>query len=723
MKEYNILSFQFLKNKTREQGITVISLIISIVIITIISAITINSFVKNEKTIDYTLDTAEEYAVTNYKEQVSELLETIIKKNEITGDETNLQQIASEMNNETWIKYAVAGQDIIITTENGYVFEVYYSEEYGQRFVEYLGREDSGTIPNITATYDKQTQNITITSNDAKTIELLYNGEIVKTSNGTSLSYIAQKTGWYAARAISNSGNTRYAWVRAAVDDLSVNLEVTSVGILDNGWYGQDNVPVQVKISTNGSKIYYKLGIEGEYTEVLENITTVSINTNGKTMIYAYTVDANGNESDVSSLKVRFDNTKPILGEIVLTGDVRDSGIYKSDVIISLDNATDTGSGIDGYSWWIVDENASNETYVKGIDKTITVSSEGTKKIGLQLKDKAGNLSDIQTVTVTKEKFSVGDYVSYTPTTGKYDLITNSDTYAGTIANTSDFTTETFNWRIWSIEGDTLTLIADDVTKTGGTSNNGTLSLYGAVGYNNGVKIMNDICKNCYSNSSLGATGRSLSIKDIENVLDTTVWKPENSGAIPYNETKTYYTYGEEYTYTENKSYPYIWQFEEYAKIVNTDETIENAKDEGINRSTQPENKYYPSNSYSMQTADISLNVIKTVWDREFRSNNFINGLYYNLIFILNDGETYLPRCWLASRGVELVKENYSGARFNFQRTGNNVITIWAMCSSAGDVSEQSYSIRPMVAIDLSVANLGQIGLGTAASPYSLEAR
>lgn len=705
-----------MKNRLKsEHGITVIALIISIIIIVTLSAAALRGITGQEGVVERTIESSEKYLETLNKENIIEALETIVRKYNIAGDDINLSTIATQMNNEDWIKSAVVGNDLIVTTDNGYVFDVYYSEEYGQRFIEYLGREDENAIPSIEAVYNKQTQTITVSSSEAQNIELSYGGEVVRTTNGTSLSYIANKTGWYVAKAISSNGKVRYAWIRTAVENLSAKLEITSVGMLDNGWYGKDSVPVQVKISTNGSKIYYKLGTEGEYTEVVENNTTVSINTLGKTTVYAYAEDGSGNESEVSSLKVRYDNTKPTIGEIVLTGDVRDSGIYKSDVIISLDNATDTGSGLDGYYWWIVDENASNETFVKGIDKTITVSSEGTKKIGLQLKDKAGNLSDIQTVTVTKEKFSVGDYVSYTPTTGTYDLITNSSTYAGTADNTNDFTTETFNWRIWSTDGDTLTLIADGVTSTGGTSNNGTLSLYGAVGYNNGVKILNDICENCYSNASLGAKGRSISIEDIENVLDRGVWKPEDYGMIPLGKEEYYYTYGNSIRKTGvNRNYPYIYQFEEYSTIMNDGSLIKFEKGEGLNRSKQEE--YYNGTQYTYLTADTYLEPVLTAWEKELSNDNFTNSIYYNE---LQCGSNW---AWIASRSVWFA-QSYSPAYFGLQSFYNGSITKTNQYNTYKDSVKGKYCVCPMVEIDLSVANLGQVGLGTLASPYSLEAR
>jgi len=707
-----------------ENGITVITLIVSIVIILILLAVAVRGITSNDGIIEKTLDVTQDYAIENNKVQVSQLLDIIVKRYKVLGQDIKLSAIATQMSNEDWVKSAVAGNDIIVTTDNGYVFEVYYSEEYGQRFVEYLGREDDGTIPSIDVSYDKQTQNITVNSSETQKIELSLNGETLKTANGTSLSYTTEKTGWYVARAISSNGKARYAWLRTSIDDLNVKLEVTSVGILDNGWYGKDNVPVQVKISTNGSKIYYKLGTEEEFTEVLENTKNLTIDTLGKTTVYAYAVDGSENESDVSRLKIRYDNTRPVVGEVVLTGDVRESGIYKSDVVISLANATDTGSGIDGYYWWQINGSTSQENFVKGIDKTITIHSQGTKEIGIRLKDKAGNLSEIETVTVTKEKFSVGDYVDYKPTQGKYDLITNSDTYAGTADNTNDFTTENFNWRVWSNDGNILTLIADDVTKTGGytdTENNksGLLALSGAVGYNNGVKILNDICENCYSNASLGAKGRSINMDDIENVLDRSVWKPEDYYTL-YDSVK-YYAYTDSRKFETHINYPYIYQFEEYSNI----DGVEIGKGQGTKKSNQPENKYYQSTTYNTNTANSYIQPTNTYWLKtvsEWSKKSFTNDEYYNIIF-KNDRLLNFENYYLSSRNIGLYYSTYSVFSITTMVNGEIRNNGELFYSYGGTSTTKKYAIRPMVEIDLSIANLGQVGLGTADSPYSLEAR
>lgn len=307
--------------------------------------------------------------------------------------------------------------------------------------------------------------------------------------------------------------------------------------------------------------------------------------------------------------------------------------------------------------------------------------------------------------TFTNEQIQsmIGGYVNYTTKSGIYDLITNSDEYAGTADNTSDFTTETFNWRIWSIDGTKLTLIADDVTKTGGTSNNGTLSLYGAVGYNNGVKILNDICKNCYSNSEYGAIGRSINIEDIENVLDRTVWKPEDYGIQASSEFPKYYAYGQRSEYTRDKKYPYIWQFEEFTKIVNENRIISNERASGLTRSTQ--NEYYYGENYSSLTADISINPIQTFWYNVMNANNFNNQNHYYLIYS-GTSSTY----FLSSRYTHLPENTELVCGFGLQRINNEgnskIVRGGVLYSTRGGSSKQSSTIRPMVEINLTQVSL-----------------
>ena len=104
----------------------------------------------------------------------------------------------------------------------------------------------------------------------------------------------------------------------------------------------------------------------------------------------------------------------------------------------------------------------------------------------------------------------VGKYVDYTPVSGTFDDHVG-DTYSGSSENVALSTDTSLKWQILFADSNTLTLISEKPVHNG-------FYLGNYNGYNNGVLLLNNACKAMYSNSSLGATGRSLKIEDIESV-------------------------------------------------------------------------------------------------------------------------------------------------------------------------------------------------------------
>ena len=116
------------------------------------------------------------------------------------------------------------------------------------------------------------------------------------------------------------------------------------------------------------------------------------------------------------------------------------------------------------------------------------------------LADELGTLLDKDKEVVLK----VGDYVDYKPINGTFDV--------GTVFADDDrviSTEEALNWRILKADDTTLTLIADRPT---------TDEL--VLSYNNGVLLLNNICKTNYSNSTLNAVARSIKIEDVEEAIN-----------------------------------------------------------------------------------------------------------------------------------------------------------------------------------------------------------
>jgi len=128
-----------------ERGITLIALIVIIVILVILSAIVIRGITGNDGLLKRTETASEEYVIKSYKEQLTEKVNNIIQTHSAIGEETSLNQIGTELEEETtWIKSTEvttnssgSNDNIMVTVTAGYVYEVYYNSTYGALFVEY----------------------------------------------------------------------------------------------------------------------------------------------------------------------------------------------------------------------------------------------------------------------------------------------------------------------------------------------------------------------------------------------------------------------------------------------------------------------------------------------------------------------------------------------------------------------------------------------------------
>ena len=163
------------------------------------------------------------------------------------------------------------------------------------------------------------------------------------------------------------------------------------------------------------------------------------------------------------------------------------------------------------------------------------------------------------TVTINQYKVNtsalIGKVVSYTPDTPStgYDLSTAKSGYddAQTIDGTYDPTT----WKIMEVDEN------GNITKLLGIGSKAVF-FKGSTGYNNGVYLLNDICKSRYGNASLGATARSLIIEDIESKMNSTGIVARNgykSGTVQYGTTRKYTG-----SYTK---YPAIYAQEKYSGV------------------------------------------------------------------------------------------------------------------------------------------------------------
>ncbi len=141
---------------------------------------------------------------------------------------------------------------------------------------------------------------------------------------------------------------------------------------------------------------------------------------------------------------------------------------------------------------------------------------------------------------------NIGDYVNYTPEKGQYTVDGNISGYTEENGEKIDQVFETeedMKWRIWSYDNDTITLISENETTISGINDDGTLYLEGAKGYNNGVYILNELCKACYGpkDEYKGIEARSINIEDLKNVVEGD-WRKNNKSEsdFAYGDSKKY---------------------------------------------------------------------------------------------------------------------------------------------------------------------------------------
>ena len=343
------------------------------------------------------------------------------------------------------------------------------------------------------------------------------------------------------------------------------------------------------------------------------------------------------------------------------------------------------------------------------------VSKNGSYKFTITgtVGGKTYSLEKIVTVNQYKVKMpQVGDIVSYTPDTPStgYDLSTAKSGYDN--AQTIDGTYDPTAWKIMEVDEN------GNVTKLFGvpSSSQSVVWFYGSREYNNGVYLLNDICKSRYGNASLGATARSLNIEDIESRMNATGIAARNA----YKEGTTQYGTTRKYT-GSNTIYPAIYAQEKYSGINVSDvadgtQVITGSVDAAAQARMNPNGKTQSEDVYTAITQDksktdaTSLTCTQTYYGfRNTPSSFFDDSNFYNMIFGTG---TYF---WLASRYVR-CHSSLSSADCGLRRVDGSYLGGNYMFSSDSDSRSGFNRLAPVVSLSSGIQV--KSGSGTTSDPY-----
>ena len=319
------------------------------------------------------------------------------------------------------------------------------------------------------------------------------------------------------------------------------------------------------------------------------------------------------------------------------------------------------------------------------------------------------------TPTIIPKVGEIVDYKPNTPSTG-YDLSTAKSGYTWGSNQTIDGTYDPTTWKIMEVDEN------GNITKLLGIGAK-TVYLAGATGYNNGVYLLNDICKSRYGNASLGATARSLTIEDIESKMNGAGIAARNgykSGTVQYGTTRKYTG-----SYTR---YPALYEQEKYAgvhrdsqgnlvevsDVADGTQVITESADATAQAKMNPNGKTQSEDVYTETTRDTSktdattLTCTQTYYYVSQSSSYYDDTNFYNMIF--GTGTHF----WLASRWVNCNSDDLR-AYFGLGVVDNSDLDGRDLLRTYGE-SQGGSHLAPVVSLGSGVQI--KSGEGTTEKPY-----
>ena len=355
-------------------------------------------------------------------------------------------------------------------------------------------------------------------------------------------------------------------------------------------------------------------------------------------------------------------------------------------------------------------DNVKEELKNKGI---ITEYSQVNDKTGAITTNEPvatieGKLDDY--LSKIPEGLEIGETVHYDPNgtynwQSKYCSSPENTSYGKTL-NSGDG--EPFNintWKVFDVNETTgeVTLVPEHSTDDGNDGadpNSGTVYLYGAQGYNNGVKLLNDACSTLYGDSNKGITARSINITDIEGKMTDAVLQQAHSS--PYGQqVSNAYLQG-------NSKYPIIYA-QEKLNGVNGGSSVLGMSDQ---TSLIEPTANGATNGYIQGNG---LKPTQTYWegDNSFMQSAFEtapNGISYYSLLMPDDTDTYY---WVASRCVYTYSD-YCNFNVSYVNGGGMYADIMFYSDGRGGDNDY-YGLFPVVSLSSELIS------GDASSGFSVE--
>ena len=331
------------------------------------------------------------------------------------------------------------------------------------------------------------------------------------------------------------------------------------------------------------------------------------------------------------------------------------------------------------------------------------IQKQGKETKSVQDNYKQENIDDIYEKNIYQKKellvtqinngnIKIGSYVRYSPETvdenDVLELLEELKQYSGSSNNTISTLKQEkdLKWRILDVKNGEVRLISDEPTLS-------TIDINSYNGYNNAVKLIDDICKKLYSHTKFTSKVQNLKIEDIEEKISEKNLKKFNSD---YDNT----------FYTVKNYYPSIMKKEKK-------QIIDGSEGKELERSEQQDFEQ----QQEIKCAE-ELQIKITYWNKDIVEEDFKNPQYYDL-FMKKNSKNYTTY-WLSSRCINY----YAGrAYFDIYKIETSNVGSRSLYHSENAEGSFCYSFRPVITlkhnIELNVN--GEEDGSTAEKAYSIK--
>ncbi len=456
---------QLLMQQSKTNGITLIALVVTIVLLLILAGITISTVFSENGLIQKAQQAKDAQLIAMYQDRIEIVcLDWSLDKS--LNDEIGIDDL--------WVKMKDAGiildieRDVeklddegnyVITVPEGYKFQIHINEN-GDAEVEYIGKEDA-LLPYIQSVevIGKTTNSVTVEVTVTREGENLTLSYYYKKLNDPEGNYVAIKEN-VEEKTVEVTGlesETIYQLKVIAKNENGENektVELTVEGIIGAGeglkegaiiaseptWDSSSHT-ASITLS-KGADVASNLSIEWQKGSITGAWTTGTNVTglNHNDIVYARLTDGTNHGQEASvTIKDEIAPNAPTIS--IASGTTGNNGYYKSNVTVTITAGSDGQSGANQVRYSVSGAQTLAETTTAAGTTTasITITAEGTSTITAYTLDKAGNVSTASTQTINKD--------STAPSTASITVGTVAETSIAVTARGADATSGIYSYQ------------------------------------------------------------------------------------------------------------------------------------------------------------------------------------------------------------------------------------------------------------------------------------